>query len=305
MARNPNFSQKVKSEQNLYEDIIIESMKIYGQDVYYLPRTIVNENTILGEDVASSFTSSYKIEMYLENTEAFDGEGDLFTKFGVEIRDEATFIVARKRWSQTVASSSNAITVLRPKEGDLIWLSLSNKLFEILHVEHESPFYQLSNLPTYKMRCQLFEYSGEDLDTGIADVNSIQSDFGYRVSLTMDSDGIPRVASDGTTVSGFIIGENITQTFTSGTILTGEVAAWSDSDNILHLVNFGADDGAFHLPVIGRQVVGATSNNTTTVTAVSEELKQNENEQNSVFETTNDVMSFLDFSETNPFGDVQ
>ena len=305
MARNPNFSQKVKSEQNLYEDIIIESMKIYGQDVYYLPRTIVNENTILGEDVASSFTSSYKIEMYLENTEAFDGEGDLFTKFGVEIRDEATFIVARKRWSQTVASSSNSITVLRPKEGDLIWLQLSNKLFEILHVEHESPFYQLSNLPTYKMRCQLFEYSGEDIDTGIAGANAIQSDFGYRVSLTMDSDGIPRVASDGTTVSGFIIGENITQTFTSGTILTGEVAAWSDSDNILHLVNFGADDGAFHLPVVGRQVVGATSNNTTTVTAVSEELKQNENEQNSVFETTNDVMSFLDFSETNPFGDVQ
>ena len=305
MARNPNFRQKVKSEQNLYEDIIIESMKIYGQDVYYLPRTIVNENTILGEDVASSFTSSYKIEMYLENTEAFDGEGDLFTKFGVEIRDEATFIVARKRWSQTVASSSNSITVLRPKEGDLIWLQLSNKLFEILHVEHESPFYQLSNLPTYKMRCQLFEYSGEDIDTGIAGANAIQSDFGYRVSLTMDSDGIPRVASDGTTVSGFIIGENITQTFTSGTILTGEVAAWSDSDNILHLVNFGADDGAFHLPVVGRQVVGATSNNTTTVTAVSEELKQNENEQNSVFETTNDVMSFLDFSETNPFGDVQ
>ena len=305
MARNPNFRQKVKSEQNLYEDIIIESMKIYGQDVYYLPRTIVNENTILGEDVASSFTTSYKIEMYLENTEGFEGEGDLFTKFGVEIRDEATFIVARKRWSQTVASSSNAITVLRPKEGDLIWLTLSNKLFEIMHVEHESPFYQLSNLPTYKMRCQLFEYSGEDLDTGIADVNSIQSDFGYRVSLTMDSDGMPRVATDGTTVSGFIIGENITQTFTSGTILTGEVAAWSDSDNILHLVNFGADDGAFHLPVVGRQVVGATSNNTTTVTAVSEELKQNENEQNSVFETTNDVMSFLDFSETNPFGDVQ
>ena len=83
MARNPNFRQKVKSEQNLYEDIIIESMKIYGQDVYYLPRTIVNENTILGEDVASSFTTSYKIEMYLENTEGFEGEGDLFTKFGV------------------------------------------------------------------------------------------------------------------------------------------------------------------------------------------------------------------------------
>ena len=294
MARNPNFSQRVKSEQNLYEDIIIESMKIYGQDVYYLPRTIVNENTILGEDVASSFTSAYKIEMYLENTEAFDGEGDLFTKFGVEIRDEATFIVARKRWSQVIASGSNVITVLRPKEGDLIWLSLSNKLFEIMHVEHESPFYQLSNLPTYKMRCQLFEYSGEDLDTGIADVNSIQSDFGYRVSLTMDSAG-----------AGYTIGENVTQTFTSGTILTGEVAAWSDSDNILHLVNFGANDGAFHLPVTGRQVRGAISNNLATPSVVAESLEQNKTEQNNVFETTNDVMSFLDFSETNPFGDVQ
>ena len=295
MARSPHFSQKVRSEQNLYEDIIIESMKIYGQDVYYLPRTIVNENTILGEDVASQFANSYKIEMYLENQDGFDGEGDLFTKFGVEIRDEATFIVARKRWTQTVSSANNSITVLRPKEGDLIWLELSNKLFEIMHVEHESPFYQLSNLPTYKMRCQLFEYSGEDLDVGIAGVDTIQSDFGYRAYLTMDSDG---------SVGGFTVGENITQTFANGTILTGEVAHWSDSDKIMHLVNFGANDGAFHLPVVGRQVIGATSGNITTTTAVSEEIVETNNEQNTTFETTNDVMSFLDFSETNPFGDV-
>jgi len=296
MARNPNFRQAIKSEQNLYEDIIIESMKIYGQDVYYLPRTIVNENTILGEDIASKFTNSYKIEMYLENTDGFDGEGDLFTKFGVEIRDEASFIVARKRWAQTVSSANNNITVLRPKEGDLIYLTLSNKLFEIMHVEHESPFYQLSNLPTYKMRCQLFEYTGEDLDTGIADINSIQSDFGYKSLLTMDSAG---------TTGGFTIGENITQTFTDGTILTGEVARWSDSDKILHLVNFGADDGAFHLPVVGRSVFGTSSFNITNVTAVSEELAASNNEQNTVFGTDQAVMSFLDFSETNPFGDVQ
>ena len=175
MARSPHFSQKVKSEQNLYEDIVIESLKIYGQDVYYLPRTIVNENTILGEDVASSFSSSYKIEMYLENQDGFDGEGDLFTKFGVEIRDEATFIVARKSWARSVSSANNNITVLRPKEGDLVYLELSNKIFEIMHVEHEQPFYQLSNLPTYKLRCQLFEYSGEDIDTGITEINKVQS----------------------------------------------------------------------------------------------------------------------------------
>jgi len=296
MARSPHFSQKVKSEQNLYEDIVIESLKIYGQDVYYLPRTIVNENTILGEDVASSFSSSYKIEMYLENQDGFDGEGDLFTKFGVEIRDEATFIVARKSWARSVSSANNNITVLRPKEGDLVYLELSNKIFEIMHVEHEQPFYQLSNLPTYKLRCQLFEYSGEDIDTGITEINKVQSDFGYRAYLTMDSDG-----SEG----GFTIGENITQTFANGTILTGEVAHWSDSDNIMHLVNFGADDGAFHLPVVGRQVIGASSGNITTTTAVSEEIVESKNEQNTTFETTNDVMSFLDFSETNPFGDVQ
>ena len=299
MARSPHFSQKVKSEQNLYEDIVIESLKIYGQDVYYLPRTIVNENTILGEDVASSFSSSYKIEMYLENTDGFDGEGDLFTKFGVEIRDEATFVVARKSWARSVSSANNNITVLRPKEGDLVYLELSNKIFEILHVEHEQPFYQLSNLPTYKLRCQLFEYSGEDLDTGVTAINKVQSDFGYRAYLTMDSDG---------TAGGFTIGENVTQTFANGTILTGEVAAWSDSDNIMHLVNFGADDGAFHLPVVGRQVIGSPtatggSGNIATTTAVSEELVGSNNEQNTTFETTNTVMSFLDFSEGNPFGE--
>jgi len=111
----------------------------------------------------------------------------------------------------------------------------------------------------------------------------------------MDSDG---------SVGGFTIGENITQTFANGTILTGEVAHWSDSDKIMHLVNFGANDGAFHLPVVGRQVIGATSGNITTTTAVSEEIVETNNEQNTTFETTNDVMSFLDFSETNPFGDV-
>ena len=296
MARSPHFSQAVKSEQNLYEDIVIESLKIYGQDVYYLPRTVVNENTILGEDVASSFHNSYKIEMYLENQDGFDGEGDLFTKFGVEIRDEATFVVARKSWKKRISSANNNITVLRPKEGDLIYLELANKLWEILHVEHEQPFYQLSNLPTYKLRCQLFEYSGEDIDTNIGAIDSVQSDFGYRAYLTMDSDG---------SLGGFTVGENITQTFANGTILTGEVAHWSDSDNIMHLVNFGANDGAFHLPVVGRQVIGTTSGNITTTTAVSEEIVESKNEQNTTFETSSSVMSFLDFSETNPFGDVQ
>jgi hypothetical protein len=185
MARNFYFSEKVRSEMDLYEDIIIESMKIYGQDVYYLPRTIVNEDKILSDDVASSFDASYKIEMYIENAEGFDGEGDLFTKFGVEIRDEATFIVARRRWKNTVRRAANAIQGDRPTEGDLIYLPLSKSLFQINHVEHEQPFYAIENLPTFKLRCQLFEYVGEDLDTGIETVDDIEKKYAYSYNLRL------------------------------------------------------------------------------------------------------------------------
>ena len=139
MATNLYFSQKVRSEQNLYEDIVIEALRTYGQDVYYLPRDIVNEDKILGDDPVSSFNSSYMLEMYIENTEGFDGEGDLFTRFGVEIRDEATFIVSRRRWADAVQRYDNEITVERPAEGDLIYLPLSKSFFQISHVEHEQP----------------------------------------------------------------------------------------------------------------------------------------------------------------------
>ena len=184
MTTNLYFSQKVRSEQGLYEDIIIEALKMYGQDVYYIPRDIVNENTVFGEDVPSRFNSSHKIEMYIENVEGFDGEGDLFTKFGVEIRDQATFVVARRRWTDAVKRIDSEITSVRPLEGDLIYLPLSNSMFQIMHVEHEQPFYQLSNLPTYKLRCELFEYNDEDLDTGVSTIDDIQKDFAYRYVLT-------------------------------------------------------------------------------------------------------------------------
>lgn len=289
--RNLYVSDAVRSEQNLYEDIVIEALKMYGQDVYYLPRDIVNEDTIFGDDVPSRFNSSYKIEMYIENIEGFDGEGDLFTRFGVEIRDEATFVVSRRRWDQQVDRYDNEISVRRPKEGDLIYLSLSNSLFEILHVEHEQPFYQLSNLPVYKMRCQLFEYSSEDLDTGIATIDDIQSNYDYRYSLTLSGGTI-----------NFAVGENATQTLSSGVVITGEIAAWSDSDNILHLVGVGADDGKYHNFVVGRSI-SFNSDSSWSVTAVNEQNNLSNNEQNDFFSTASD--DFLDFTETNPFGDAE
>lgn len=298
MATNLYFSQKVHSEQGLYEDIVIESLKMYGQDVYYLPRDIVNEDKVFGDDVPSRFNSSYKIEMYIENTEGFDGEGDLFTKFGVEIRDQATFVVARRRWTQTVNRFDNDISGDRPREGDLVYLPLSNSMFQIMAVEHEQPFYQISNLATYKLRCELFEYNDEDFDTDIDVIDNIERDYAYEYVLTLDSDG-----------GGFTVGETITQTLADGVVMSGEVSAWNGDDNILRLIHVGADDGNYHTFVTNRQVRGGTDLDVlgnrayATVSAVTEDNQISENEQNSDFSTISD--DFLDFTESNPFGDPE
>lgn len=288
MSINPYFSQAVRSEQSLYEDIVIESLKIYGQDVYYLPRDIVNKDTILNEDVPSSFNSSHKIEMYIENVEGFDGEGDLFTKFGIEIRDQATFVVSRKRWEQTVKRYDAEINSVRPLEGDLIYLTMSNKLFEIMHVEHEQPFYQLSNLPTYKLRCELFEYSGEDLDTNIEQIDAIEG-LGFTLDLTMaDSE------------SKFILGNTVTQTLASGVVVTGEIVNYTDSSNTISLAHIGANQPGYHTFTTGT-VTSPDSDGSAllvrTITAINEDLPVNS--QNSIF----DAVDFLDFTESNPFGD--
>jgi hypothetical protein len=299
MATNLYFSQKIPSEQNLYEDIVIESLKMYGQDVYYLPRDLVNEDRVFGDDVPSRFNSAYKVEMYIENIEGFDGEGDLFTKFGVEIRDQATFVVARRRWVYTVNNFDNDINSVRPREGDLIYLPLSNSLFQIMAVEHEQPFYQLSNLSVYKLRAELFEYNDEDLDTGIDVIDDIERDYAYEYLLTLDSAG-----------DGFTLGETVNQTLGTGVVMSGEVSRWSDSDNVLGLIHIGADDGKYHEFVSGFTVTGTTNVATigvaysnALVNSVSEVNQISQNEQNSDFSTIS--ADFLDFSEANPFGDPE
>jgi len=291
MATNFYFSQKVRSEQNLYEDIVIESLKMYGQDVYYLPREIVNEDRVFGDDVPSKFSSSYKIEMYVENVEGFDGEGDLFTKFGVEIRDQATFIVARRRWTSTVGRVDNNINSIRPREGDLIYLPLSNSMFQIMAVEHEQPFYQISNLPVYKLRAELFEYNDEDFETEIDAIDDIERDYSYTYILTLDSAG-----------AGFNVGDTVTQTLSDGVIMRGEVSKWSDSDNKLHLIHVGADDGNYH-SFSSLLTIGDSASNFVSVASVEEDNKISANEQSDDFSTISG--DFLDFTEDNPFGDPE
>lgn len=291
MARNLYFSEKVLSEQNLYEDIIIESLKIYGQDVYYLPRDIVAEDKIFGDDIPSSFNSSYKIEMYIENVDGFDGEGDLFTKFGIEIRDQATFVVSRRRWRESVARLDNEINSVRPREGDLIYLPLSNKIFQVMMVEHEQPFYQINNLPTFKLRCELFEYSGEDFDTNIGEVDDLEYEEGYNQILSFDS------AGTGT----LIVGNTLTQTLSSGVIVSGDVTYWNDSDLIAQITHVGATDGNFHLFTLGTASFtdSASIVHNISITALDEQL----NTPVAQNKTFNDEDDFIDFTERNPFGD--
>jgi len=174
MPRNVYFSQGSIPEQQMFEDIMIESLKIYGQETYYLPRKIITRDMILNEDRESQFDDAYMIEMYIEDIEGFGGEGNLMSKFGIEIRDEVTFIVARRSWNKLVGTWNNTVDNFRPNEGDLIYLPLSGSLFEISFVEHEQPFYQLKNLPTYKLQCRLFEYNQEDFRTGIPDLDDIE-----------------------------------------------------------------------------------------------------------------------------------
>lgn len=162
------------AEQRLIEDLIIESLKIYGHDVYYLPRTLVDEDTIFDEDTLSQFTQAYPLEMYLENVDGYDGEGDLFTRFGIEIRDQATFVLARRRWDELVATSGGEFTQdTRPSEGDLLYFEKTQSLFEIRQVQFQDPFYQAGKLYVYKLVCDLFEYSSEVIDTGIATLDNI------------------------------------------------------------------------------------------------------------------------------------
>jgi len=188
MATNLYFNNyQFTEEQNLIEDLVTEAIKVYGVDCYYMPRTLVAEDGVFGEDTLSKFDavtngdgdgeslSAYSIEMYIKSVDGFDGDGDFLSKFNVEIRDEMTLTVSRRRFSEEIQDENTTKAAGRPVEGDLIYFPLNNKLFEVKFVEHESVFYQLGSLQTYDLRCELFEYSHERLNTGINTIDEIET----------------------------------------------------------------------------------------------------------------------------------
>lgn len=186
MAANHYFQSGVpggrSSEQLLVEDIVIECLKIYGFDVFYIPRKSVNEDNILNEDVLNKYKHAYPLEMYLSNTMGFEGEGSLLTKFGVEIRDSATFIVARRRWDEVVARDGNVQLTNRPAEGDVLFFPLTKSYFEIRQVETKDPFFQVGKLYVFKLECELLQFSSERFETGVGEIDILASQKAFDIS---------------------------------------------------------------------------------------------------------------------------
>jgi hypothetical protein len=175
-------------EQNLIENLYTEAIKIYGFDIYYIPRTLVNVDNIFLEDELSKFTSAHPIEMYLQSVDGFEGEGDFLSKFGVEIRDRASFVVVKSRWTTEVDNNASLIVEGRPNEGDLLYFPLTKGLFEITFVEHENIFYQANNIFTYRLDVERFVYSSEKIDTGVTAIDAIEDNhstdmFNYELQL--------------------------------------------------------------------------------------------------------------------------
>ena len=162
-------------EQLLIEDLVIESIKIYGLDCFYLPKKIIDKDKIYGEDSLSEYNKSYMVEMYVKNVEGFAGEGDFLSKFNVEIRDQITLTIARRTFENEVQYFEFGYT--RPREGDLIFLPLNNKVFQIKFVEHEPVFYQMGALQMYDLKCELFEYSNEIMNTGFPAIDDLESNY--------------------------------------------------------------------------------------------------------------------------------
>ena len=282
MPTNVYFDTGTRREQSLYEDLIIEQLRIYGQDVYYIPRKLVSEDKVFGEDSLSKFEDSYLIEMYIDNVDGYEGEKELMSKFGLDIQDDATFTVARRRWEQFVSVDNNIIESSRPNEGDLIYWSKGSKLFEITFVDKDDPFYQVHNLPTYKLKCKTFEYASEELDTGIAEIYSIETDnsldqLAYQFTLEQ------------------------TGTFTEEFRLENEdgvILLESDTDGTSNLISETETHGGSLL--VENSVEGADASY-----IIQEAYKVDtidENAQNDLFDSEDD--SILDFTESNPFGDA-
>ena len=203
MTLNPFFLQGSKGEQGLVQDLVHEQLRMYGIECHYIPRKLVTSSTIMKEVTESRFDQAFPLETYLMNTDGYAGQGDILTKFGVRVTDEATFVISKERFEEAVApflEQDDEYTLSnRPKEGDLIFFPLGKRMFEIKFVEHERPFYQLQKNYVYQLQCELFEYEDEVIDTNVNSIDKVVQTDGYIARLVLS--GIGSTATANTTLA--------------------------------------------------------------------------------------------------------
>lgn len=269
-----------------------------------MPRKIISLDTLLVEDTESKFNSAFLIEMYIENKEGFEGDGVLLSKFGLEIRHQMNLIVSSRRWNLSVGAWNKGFSNLRPSEGDLIYIPLVRGLFEIKFVDLETPFYQLSNLPVYTMKCELFEYSGEDLNTGVKEIDDIQS------SLSFESSYHVEVPAYGSGASRYLRGEYVKLTYPSaaeGEAKITNIEILTGGNIRLQLSNLKFTNSKVHPLAPGVIIEGKTTGVIKTILTIST-LTSSDNLLDASPYGTNSALEkkaieILDFTASNPFGD--
>ncbi len=281
----PTYHQGHSGEQNLVQDLVDEQIKLFGSDIYYLPKTILADNT-LDEVRYTKYQDQFQIEMFLVNVMGFGDNAEFVSKFGLQITDEIIFRVSTKRWEEEVAEHSMAAKLTvpeRPNEGDLLYYPLTQNLYEIKYVGKEEPFFQFGKIQFYAITAELYQVGSDDLATGIAEIDAIEELFDTAISLTMGVGG----------TGDFTAGETVTGGTTS---TTAEVKSWDSSTRILQVINrtgtFAANESL-------------TGNDSSAVWVVStfDTLQNTNSEYDQNREIENEADNVVDWSETNPFGE--
>jgi len=277
----PTYYQGDSGEQGLYQDLVDEQIKLFGSDIYYMPRTILKDNT-LDDIVYSKYQSQFQIEMILSNVEGFGDTSEFISKFGLRITDEVKFRVSTRRWDEESASYNLTING-RPNEGDLLYFPLTQDLYEIKFVERESPFYQFGKIQFYTMTAEIYEVGSDDISTGVAEIDEIETLFSSAIALTLSVGG----------TGSYTIGETITGTTTG---VTAEVKSWDETTNILQVIN---RTGTF---ATGEAITG-NDNGAVWVVGTFDTLNNTNSEYDQNREIEDSADNIIDWTEVNPFGE--
>ena len=293
MTVNPYFRRNVQGEQNLIESLTIEAIKIHGHEMVYIPRETVSEDKILGEEI-SKFKDANRIEMYMENAEGFDGESDM-TRFGLDIRENCTFIVSRKRFMEVMAHNTTIRDLGRPREGDLVYFDYPTSLFEIKYVEHDNPFYPLGERYSFKLFCESFKYTQEEVDTGESDMDAVvEAVADYTKQLGF---------SGGVSGGNFIEGEEIYVGTTADRHAYGNVDSWTVPAAGNKYVTVNTVNGLFE---IGDVVHGKTSLAQYTILTVADtdtRASKASTQDNEDLDLEANRDNIFDFTERDPFSE--